>query len=207
MGVPMSRILAPQTTRSERTRAALLDAAWRLLEEQGPAAATMTAVAGAAGISRRGLYLHFASRADLLTALVQHVDRALDLEGSLRPILEARDALTALDEWVRHLTTYHARLRSVVEAIDRARATDPDAAAMWEHVMQGWRSGTHLLASRLELEGRLAPGWTVPAAADALWALTVGFNRLWGALVEERGWSREDFRAFLQRLHHATLVG
>jgi AcrR family transcriptional regulator len=202
----MSRIVVPQNPRSERTRAALLDAAWRLLQERGPEAATMTAVADAAGISRRGLYLHFASRADLLTALVPHVDRVLDLEGSLRPIREAPDSLTALDEWVRHLTTYHARLRPVLEAVDRARATDPDAAAMWDHAMEGWRSGTHHLAAWLEREGHLAPGWTVPAAADALWALTVGFNRLWGALVEERGWSAEDARGFLRRLHRATLV-
>ena len=202
----MSRILVPQNPRSERTRAALLDAAWRLLEEHGPAAATMTAVADAAGISRRGLYLHFASRAELLTALVQHVDRALDLEGSIRPILEAPDALTALDEWVRHLTTYHVRLRPVLEAIDRARATDPDVEVMWAHAMQNWRSGAHLLASWLEREGRLAAHWTVPAAADALWALMVGFNRLWGALVEERGWSKEEVGALLRRLHRSTLV-
>ena len=202
----MSRIVAPQTARSVRTRAALLDAAWRLLREQGPEAATMAAVADAAGVSRRGLYLHFASRAELLTALIDHVDRALDLEGSIRPIREAPDALAALDEWVRHLTTYHAQLRPLVDAIDRARATDPDAAAMWEHAMQGWRGGAHLLASWLEREGRLAAGWTVPAAADALWALMVGLTRLWGALVEERGWSREQFRDFLRRLHRATFV-
>jgi AcrR family transcriptional regulator len=202
----MGRILVPQSPRSERTRAALLDAAWRLLKDHGPEAATMTAVADAAGISRRGLYLHFASRAELLTALIHHVDRALDLEGSLRPIREAPDVLAALDEWVRHLTTYHVQLRPVLEAIDRARATDPDAAVMWDQVMEGWRSGTHLLASWLQREGRLAAGWTVPAAADALWALMVGFNRLWGALVEERGWSEAEFRALLRRLHHATLV-
>src|SRR4029078_12440597 len=116
----------------------------------------------AAGISRRGLYLHFASRADLLTALVPHVDPMLDPEGSVphipevqgarRAIREAPDARAALDEWVRHLTTYHARLRPVLEAIDRARATDPDAAAMWDHAVQGWRSGAHHLAARLEPE-------------------------------------------------------
>jgi AcrR family transcriptional regulator len=202
----MSRIVEPKTARSERTRAAVLDAAWRLLREAGPAAATMSAIADAAGVSRRGLYLHFASRAELLTALIQHVDRALDLEGSIRPIREAPDALTALDEWVRHLTTYHAQLRPLVDAIDRARGTDPDAAAMWEHAMRGWREGAHTIASRLERDGRLAGGWNVPAAADALWALMVGFDRLWGALVEERGWSRARFRDFYGRLHHAMFV-
>ncbi len=202
----MSRIVEPQTARSERTRAALLDAAWRLFREHGPEAATMSAIADAAGISRRGLYLHFPSRAELLTALIHHVDRALDLESSIRPIREAPDALTALDAWVRHLTTYHAQLRPLLDAIDRARATDPDAAAMWEHAMSRWRAGAHLVASWLERDGRLAAGWTVPAATDALWALTIGFNRLWGALVEEQGWSPEQFRDFFGRLHHATFV-
>jgi AcrR family transcriptional regulator len=202
----MSRIVEPQTARSERTRAALLDAAWRLLREQGPEGATMSAIADTAGISRRGLYLHFASRAELLTALIHHVDRALDLEGSIRPIREAPDAVTALDEWVRHLTTYHAQLRPLLDAIDRARATDSDAAAMWEHAMRGWREGAHQVAAWLEHDGRLAAAWTVPTAADALWALMVGFTRLWGALVEEQGWSHEQFRDFYGRLHHATFV-
>ena len=157
----------------------------------------MSAIADAAGVSRRGLYLHFASRAELLTALVEHVDRLLDLECSLRPIREAPDALTALDEWVRHLTTYHSRLRPVVDAIDRARQADPDAAVMWEHAMRGWREGALLLASWLERDGKLAAGWSVPSAAEALWALTVGFDRLWGAFVEERGWSNARFREFL----------
>ena len=46
----------------------------------------------------------------------------------------------------------------------------------------------------------------MPSAAEALWALTVGFNRLWGALVEEAGWSKARFRQFYGRVHHATFV-
>ena len=100
----MSTIAEPRNTRSARTRAAILDAAWRLLEEQGPIATTMEAVASAAGVTRRGLYLHFASRTDLLVALIHHVDQTLDLEASTRPVVEAPDALAALDAWTAHLT-------------------------------------------------------------------------------------------------------
>lgn len=196
----------PRNARSTRTRAAILDAAWRLLEEHGPEGATMTAVAQAAGVTRKGLYLHFASRAELLSALRGHVDEVLDLEGSLRPIREAPDAAAALDEWVRHLVEYHSRIRVLLDAVDRARATDADAAAVWEQTMGVWLAGCREMAGWLEREDRLAPGWTAGEAAEALLGMMVSFNRLWEALVIERGWSRERFRDFLTRLHHATLT-
>jgi AcrR family transcriptional regulator len=196
----------PQNARSARTRAAILDAAWRLLEEHGPEGASMTAVARQAGVTRRGLYLHFPSRTELLAAVRRHVDEVLGLEDSVRPIREAPDAVAALREWVRHLTDYHSRLRAVVDATDRARATDADAAAVWEETMEIWRAGCVAMAERLAAEGVLAPGWTVPAAADALWGLMVGFNRMWQALVVERGWSRDRFFDFLARMHDATFL-
>lgn len=166
----------------------------------------MTAIAAAAGITRRGLYLHFSSRAELLIAVIHRRNEVLDLAGSIRPIYEAPDALAALNEWVRHLTHYHSQIRPVVDAVDRARATDADAAAMWEEAMKGWQGACSVLAEWLERDGKLAPGWTAAAAADALWALMVAFTSLWRALVEERGWSREQFREFLARLHFATFV-
>jgi len=166
----------------------------------------MTAVAQAAGVTRRGLYLHFASRTELLVALRRHIDEVLGLEGSIQPIVTAPDAVAALTEWVRHLTEYHAKIRVVTDAVDRARSTDADAAAVWAEAMVGWHSGCLGLAKRLKRERRLAPGWTAPHAADALWSLMVGFSPMWASLVEERGWSAEQFRAYLTRLHMQTFV-
>jgi AcrR family transcriptional regulator len=199
-------IAQPRNARSTRTRAAILDAAWRLLEQGGPEAATMTAVAQAAGVTRKGLYLHFASRAELLKALRGHVDEVLNLEVSLQPIRQAPNAAVALDQWVRHLVDYHSRIRVLVDAVDRARATDADAAVLWEEAMGLWLSGCREMAVWLEREGRLAPGLSAAEAADALLGMMVSFNRLWEALVTERGWSPERFRHFLARMHHATLT-
>lgn len=52
----------PQNARSRRTREALLRAARALIEEKGFDAVTLAAVARQAGVSPRGLYLHFSSR-------------------------------------------------------------------------------------------------------------------------------------------------
>src|SRR6266540_2122447 len=79
----------PRNARSRRTRAALLDAARALLEEQGTESLTMATVAERAGISRRAVYLHFASRTELLTELFGYVSEQEGLASSLEPVWAA----------------------------------------------------------------------------------------------------------------------
>jgi AcrR family transcriptional regulator len=52
------------------TRAKLLDAASTVIRRDGPQALTLDAVAAQAGVSKGGLLYHFASKRDLLDALV-----------------------------------------------------------------------------------------------------------------------------------------
>ncbi|WP_030670256.1 TetR/AcrR family transcriptional regulator [Streptomyces sp. NRRL B-1347] len=56
---------------AERSRAAVLDAAVRLLRQRPDAG--MAAVAEAAGVTRQTVYAHFSSRDDLLTAAVDRI--------------------------------------------------------------------------------------------------------------------------------------
>src|SRR6266508_4051502 len=88
----------PRNARSRRTRAALLAATRALLEEQGAESLTMAAVAERAGVSRRAVYLHFASRAELLTELFGYVSELEGLASSLEPVWAASDAAAALAE-------------------------------------------------------------------------------------------------------------
>lgn len=201
----MSRIEAPQNRRSRRTRAAILDAAWSLIEERGPEHTTIEDIADEAGIQRRSVYLHFASRADLLTALLAHMDAALDVASSTRSVRDAPDAVTALDEWAGHLARYHPRILPVARAVDRARRTDPDAAALWDRAMRGWYAACRDLAARLADEGRLATPWTVDSASDLLWALMS--VDLLEDLTHDRGWSQAQYRERLATLLRRTLVG
>ncbi len=164
----------------------------------------MEGVARRAGVSRRAIYLHFASKAELFLALREHIDEQLDLPGSLRPILEAPDALQAIRAWSRHLAGYHPHILDVLRAIDRARRTDEAAAAVWEHAMEGWHRGCRALVARLVEEGRLADGWTEGEAADLLWALMSA--ELLEDLTEDRGWSHNRYGEALFRLASRTLV-
>lgn len=194
----------PGNARSRRTRAALLDATRSLLEEHGFESLTMGAVAERAGVSRRAVYLHFDSRAALVTALFEHVARTEGLQDSLRPIWQADDAVTALDEWARHLARYHPRVIAVDRAVERVRHTDRDAAQHWERVVEAQLSSCRRLATWLDHEDRLAPPWTVDSAADMLWAL-ISTDMIQG-LLRDRAWSRTRLAEHLGLLFRSTFT-
>ncbi|MFI6600871.1 TetR/AcrR family transcriptional regulator [Nonomuraea sp. NPDC050536] len=197
-------IAVPTNARSRRTRAALLSAARTLLEEHGPAAMTMGAAAELAGVSRRSVYLHFATRADLLVALYDHVYEAEGLTDSLRPVLDAPDPVTALQEFAAHLGRIRPRVRAVATAIQQQRRSDPDLAAHWDVVARDQRRLCHRLIEALHREGSLADSWTVAGATDMLWALMS--NDLMDNLTIDCGWSIDRYADHLATLMRTTFV-
>jgi AcrR family transcriptional regulator len=62
----------PAATKGERTRAAILDAALRLVSKAGLDGLTIGTLAEATGMSKSGLFAHFGSRDELLLAVLAH---------------------------------------------------------------------------------------------------------------------------------------
>jgi AcrR family transcriptional regulator len=200
----MTAIATPVNARSRRTRATLLSAARGILEEDGFEALTMAAVAERAGVTRRAVYLHFASRAELVGGLFDHVAAEEELGKSLARVWGAPDAASALDEWARHLARYHTRVLAVDRAVERVRRADEDAARHRERVVRAKLSGCRRLAQRLEDEALLAAPWTVPSAADMLFALTS--SDVVEGLTVDRRWSRQKLAGHLGLLLRTTFV-
>jgi AcrR family transcriptional regulator len=181
----------PQNARGRRTREALLSAARRLVEERGFESVTLAAVAEAAGVSHRALYLHFHSRSDLLTTLYRHLGVTEDLASSLARVWQSPDAVSALSEWAAHIARSHPRILAINRAIERARFTDPDAATLWDLTMRNWLKSCRRLAAWLDDEGSLSERWSVQSAADMLWTLMS-----WDVterLVVSRKWSERRY--------------
>jgi len=63
---------AATTTKGERTRAAILDAALRIVSKAGLDGLTIGTLADATGMSKSGLFAHFGSREELLLAVLAH---------------------------------------------------------------------------------------------------------------------------------------
>jgi AcrR family transcriptional regulator len=199
-----SVIEQPRNARSRRTAQALLSAARELLEAQGFEAMTMAAVADRAGVTRRSVYLHFSSRAALLTALFEHVKEAEGFAASVAPVWSAPDAVAALDEWAAHIARFTPRIMAVAQATERVRHDDPDAAAHRALVMRGRHADCRRLMAWLADEGRLAGRWTVDDAADMLLAL-ISLNVVETLLIDRR-WSRRRFVEHVTALLRATFM-
>jgi AcrR family transcriptional regulator len=197
-------IAVPTNARSRRTRAALLDAARALLEEHGPTALTMGATAERAGVSRRSVYLHFATRADLLVALFDHVYEVERLGDSVRPVVATPDPVAALGEFAAHLGRIRPRVRAVATAIQRQRRNDPDFAAHWDVVARDQRRICRHLIKALHREGLLADSWTIATATDMLWALMSG--DLMDNLTIDAGWSINKYVDHMTTLMRAVFV-
>jgi AcrR family transcriptional regulator len=197
-------ISPPQNARSRRSRAALLDATRELITEDGFDALTMAAVADRAGVSRRAVYLHFATRTELVTALFSRLGETEDIGASLQRVWDSPDAVTALAEWGRHLARTHPKILPVMLAAERARHVDPAAADLWRTGQHRWLLGARRLADWLAREDRLAPPWTPATAADMIWALMSPdlLNRLW----HERRWPPRRIADHLAALLTSTFA-
>ncbi|MGH9380696.1 MAG: TetR/AcrR family transcriptional regulator [Thermoanaerobaculia bacterium] len=77
---------------AEATRTAILDAAERLFLERGPAAASMSAVAQAAGVTKSLIHHHFGSKEGLWTAVK---DRRFEVYAELQRRLLTEPTSTA----------------------------------------------------------------------------------------------------------------
>ncbi|HSI97016.1 MAG TPA: helix-turn-helix domain-containing protein [Gaiellaceae bacterium] len=195
----------PKSTRALRTRGRILRAARHLLEERGYHGVGLESVAAAAGVSRQSIYVHFGSKANLLLALVAHVDEEGGLPELADAVQKAPSAVEGLHRFVDLVATLTPRVYRTAAVLDAARLDAPEAESAWIDRMTSRRRRCGQIASRLAAEGRLAPEWPRDEAADFLWAMTS--LRVWEDLVVRRGWSAARFRRHLRRtLEHALLA-
>lgn len=139
--LPVAGQAPPERRDAARNREAILAAARRLFEREGPAAVSMERVAEEAGVGKGTIYRRFGDRASLATALLDASERELQetlIRGAppLGPGAPPVDRLVAfghawLDVLVRHgdivLASEHGpvgtRFRSAVYASHRAHVT------------------------------------------------------------------------------------
>src|SRR5688500_2907843 len=91
----MSPATATSTTKGERTRATILDAALRIVSKAGLDGLTIGTLADATGMSKSGLFAHFGSREELLLAVLAH-GQAGFTEVVFQPAMAKARGLTRL---------------------------------------------------------------------------------------------------------------
>lgn len=139
-GLPLIQPQSPVAERGDaaRNRAALLDAARRLIAEHGADALTMDDLARAAGVGKGTVFRRFGSRAGLMSVLLDEDEQASQsafLFGPppLGPAAPPRERLLAFgDARIRFAHTHHELLSAANR--DPATRQNPAARVLRTHI-------------------------------------------------------------------------
>lgn len=181
----------------------MLEATWELIGRQG-AAVRLSDVAESAGVSRQAIYLHFGDRRGLLLGLVSHMDETLGLAELAAPVREAPSGVEAMARMIELHSRYTAEIDPVARVLEAAQQEDEALGAAWRDRMSHRRRAHERIIQRIADEGNLAEGWTVAAAADLFYVLTMPGP--WRELTQRLGWSADEYIKHVTRLLQQSFV-
>ena len=183
------------------TRFQILEAAERLWKRDGYVGTPVAAVAAAAGVTARTVYLGFGSKSGLLRALWNHRLRG---DAGERPVGERTWFLAVIDEPdperalrlnVRNAKLVRQRVGRLLDVIRDAAVSDAEVAELWARIQHEFYDNQHILVAALHRRRALRPGLGVQRATDLLW--TLNHPDVYRLLVGERGWTPDQHERWL----------
>src|SRR5437764_9509035 len=128
-----------------RTRRQILDKAKELFERDGYAATSMAAIASAAGVSLKTVYLVFETKNGVLRALWHQLLRGqqdtipVGDQPWYREVLAEPDPEHQLRLNARNSLIVKTRAGAILEVIRDAASSDPDIAQLWARIQTEFR--------------------------------------------------------------------
>ncbi len=182
------------------TREAIINSARAIFLEKGYAAATMPAIAMAAGTALDTVYATVGKKPALFRLLIEMAisgsDRAIPAEERdyVRAIRAETDAARKLRLYAAALSRIQPRLAPLIRVLQGAASLDSELEALWRTISQRRAANMKLLAEDLAATGRLRSGLSASKAADIIWSMNSSEFYL---LLEQRGWSPKEYEAWL----------
>ena len=177
--------------RVRRSRATVLGVTAELLLERGFAGASVDEITRRSGVAKTTIYRHWPTRGDLLRDACSSIGTPLEVpdtgnfEGDVTALVTSLAHLLRSAKWT-------SVLPSVIDAAER----DPDIAAMYSRLQEGYSAPLQSIIKRAMQKGEL------PKTTDA--ALLVA--ALTGALFYRRWFSREPLTsAFAKQIARLVL--
>jgi len=194
--------------RAIQTRDRILDAAHALFMEQGYDDTTIQQVAAAAGVAVQTVYFTFGNKARLLSQLQDRVilGNAASEQWAEQPwaaeLRSETDPRKLLDLFVKVDSQIKRRVGPFIARLGAALPNDTSQAA-GRDARRDVFFGT--VIDRLLQLGALRSGLSRDRALDIL--RVVNSLEAYVELTERRGWSGEEWRAWLGRVLRAELLG
>ena len=188
-----------------QTRTRILEIAWGLVSERG-SRLKLSEVAERAAVSRQAIYLHFGDRNGLLLALVDYMDKTLELGESLAHVHAAPTGAELLERAMRLNTEFWTAVFPVAQVLDAAQYDDQALGAAWRDRLKFRQLTFGSMIRQLADNGELSDVWTVEDASDMLYA--VAHFDTWREFTRQLGWSDDHYvNATTTLLSRALLAG
>ncbi len=214
--VKQRQYLSPlRADQARLTRRTIIDAATALFSEKGYAAVSVDAIAAAAGVSRATVFASVGGKPAILReAFRAAFGRAAGDEDSPMPFVdrprsrEVRSIQSArghLAGYAALVTEVFASISGVYEAIREGSRSDADVGALWKEINDERRGGAATIVADVRARAALRRGSSTERAADMVWVLND--PGVFHMLVHGRGWSTQQYTAWLSRALEAELLG
>jgi AcrR family transcriptional regulator len=210
LGRPRTYHSPARAEAARQTRRRIVEAARELFEAQGYAGTTIDAVAGAAGVSRRTVFLSVGSKVELLKTAwdwgVVGDDEPVPMaeRPHVLAMQELTDPVLLVRLWVAQVLGVADRLAPLEIVLNRVVDVDAEAAALRERIDVERQGGARMFVSHLASVGGLRTGLSVDEAVDMCWILMNPL--LQQRLRAERGWTHAAVEDWLVRLASASLL-
>jgi AcrR family transcriptional regulator len=187
--------------RAEATRLAVLESARELFTAQGYATTTLAQIAERARVNVDTVYTAVGRKPEIMRELVE-----VSISGQDRPVpaeereyvLRIHEAATAADKiavYAASIATIHTRLGPVFLSLRDAAITDATCRSLWTQISERRRANMLRFAADLRATGQLREDLSDDAIADIVWSMNA--PEYWELLVHRRGWTSEQFEAWL----------
>lgn len=183
----------------------MLEAARELFVSSGFSQTTIEAIAATAGVSPQTVYGVFGSKASLLLALLDELERTVDARGYAASIDAAGDA----GDQLRLIVEFHCELfHRGLDLIELARrsSADPSVGQFVDEGHRRRRAACERWVASWHEHRALRPDVDLRTAVDLLW-VHCGPD-LYAAFVLGCGWKRQRVETWLvERLRSSLLAG
>jgi AcrR family transcriptional regulator len=198
---------------AEATRARVVAAATRMFLEHGYAGATIPAIAAEAGVALQTVYRTAPGKAGLLAAAVRAAvaggfDRSLrpvEERPAVRAVIEEPDPYRQVAKYAHTQPGIWSRVGPLLRVLQAAATSEPELRRLQQEEDARRHAGLTSFARQLQERGALRAELTPEQAADIV--MTIGSHATYDSLVTARGWSDDQYEAWLtDTLQHSLLA-
>jgi TetR/AcrR family transcriptional regulator of autoinduction and epiphytic fitness len=186
---------------ARQTRRSILEASRSLFFEKGYAGTSLEAIAQEAGVAVETVYANFGSKRAILASLV---DFSVVGDEEPLPLLERPQILATLQEtdplrlitaFVHDIYEIMSRMSPIFALLRATAKSEPEIGSMLESLLKERLQGMAFFVNQVANIGPLRENLSAEQAAETVWTLSSG--EVFQLLIEDLGWTREQYETWL----------